>query len=453
MTSVHEFWAPIWNAFDPYKPLQVDQMDRWYVERPHSPLRALQVDLSPDRAMQHALIFGHRSSGKTTELTCLAAKLAADFHQYFVVWVDVSENTSNIDRVTQADVLFLMGAALYKLAKEALSKHPDAKSYRALTASLESLVRETTTDKTYQTPKDNLDNLVCFAATLAGGAVAGPLGAYIVGQSVRTASGLLRFDSTLSVKDVRRREVAEPRLRDIVTALNFLIADVSTANKVEVLFLVDGLDRIRDMETAEFIFATDAEWLDGPACRAVYTTPVFLSYSPVFGQVRNAFPCYPFPNVRVHAPHQGPDVPGEPDKEGYETMRRVVRRRLAAPPLSLDPDEAITPAALDVLVQGSAGILREIVGLMRRAVTEAELADRCRIGEEIAWEAVYALRRDLSAALNSAYRQILLEVLKTHDAPTASPQGAELLLGNYALSYRNRHLWYDVHSALLPLLK
>ena len=453
MTSVHQFWAPIWNAFDPFKPLQVDQMDRWYVERPYSPLRALRADLSPDHTPQHALIFGHRASGKTTELIRLAADLAADFAQYFVVWVDVSESIPNIDRVTQADVIFLMGAALYKLAADVLPHPPDARSYQALTESLESLVRETTASKTYRAPKDTLDNLVCFAATLAGGVVAGPLGAYIAGQSVKTVSGLLRFDSTLSVEDVRRREVAEPRLRDIVTALNFLIADVSIANDVEVLFLVDGLDRIRDMETAEFIFATDAEWLDGPASRVVYTTPIFLFYSPVFGQVRNEFPYYPFPNVRVHAPHQGPEVPGEPDEEGYETMRRVVRLRLATPPLNLVPDEVITPAALDVLVEGSAGILREIVRLMRRAVTEAELAERSRIGEEVAWEAVYALRRDLSAGLNPTYRQILLDVLQTHDVPTATGEGAELLMGNYVLSYRNDDLWYDVHSALLPLLK
>ncbi len=454
MTSVHQFWAPIWNAFDPFKPLQVEeQMDRWYVERPHSPLRRLRADLSPDHTPQHALILGHRSSGKTTELIRLAADLAADFAQYFVVWVDVSESIPNIDRVTQADVVFLMGAALYKLAAEVLPHPPDLKSYQALTESLESLVRETTASKTYRVPKDTVDKLVCFAATLAGGVAAGPLGAFFAGQSVKTVSGLLRFDSTLSVKDVRRREVAEPCLRDIVTALNFLIADVSRANEVEVLFLVDGLDRIRDMETAEFIFATDAEWLDGPACRVVYTMPIFLYFSPVFGQVLMEFPPYPFPNVRIHAPHVGPDVPGEPDEEGYETMRRVVRLRLAAPPLSLEPDEVITPAALDVLVEGSAGILRDIVRLMRYAITEAELADRSRIGVEVAREAVYALRRDLSAALNPAYRQILLDVLKTHDVPTATQQGAELLLGNYILSYRNRDLWYDVHSALLPLLR
>lgn len=453
MTSVHEFWAPIWNAFDPFKPLQIDQMDRWYVERPHSPLRRLRADLSPDRNLQHALMFGHRSSGKTTELIRLAADLAAAFPQYFVIWVDVSESIPNIDRVTQADVLFLMGAALYKLATKVLPHHPDPGSYRALTESLELLVQETTASKTYQVPKEAVDNLVCFAATLAGGMAAGPLGAYIAGQSVKTVSGLLRFDSNLSVKDVRRREVAEPRLRDLVTAVNFLIADVSTANQVEVLFLVDGLDRIQNRETAEFIFASDAEWLDGPVSRVVYTTPIFLFYSPVFGQVRNGFPCYPFPNVRVHAPHRGPDVPGEPDGEGYETMRRVVHRRLAAPPLKLDPDEVIAPGALDVLVEGSAGILREIVRLMRRAVTEAELAERSQISEEVAWEAIYALRRDLSAGLNPTYRQILMEVLQTHDLPTATDEGAELLLGNYVLSYYNRNLWYDVHSALLPLLK
>ena len=108
-------------------------------------------------------------------------------------------------------------------------------------------------------------------------------------------------------------------------------------------------------------------------------------------------------------------------------MRRAVRLRLAAPTLSLDPNEVITPAALDVLVEGSAGILREMVCLMRRAVTEAELAKRSQIDQEVAWEAIYALHRDLSAGLNPIYRQRLVEVLPTHDVPTATDEGAELL--------------------------
>jgi hypothetical protein len=55
--------------------------------------------------------------------------------------------------------------------------------------------------------------------------------------------------------------------------------------------------------------------------------------------------------------------------------------------------------------------------------------------------------------LTTAYRQILLDVLQTHDVPPKGEEGRELLLGNYVLSYRNRDLWYDVHTAILPLLK
>jgi hypothetical protein len=454
--SLHEFWTPIWNIFDPYEAIRPEQMDRWFVARPHSPLARLRADLSPDSDPMHALLFGHRSSGKTTELTRLAADLASAFPQYFVVWVDISENVPGIDRVTHPDVLFLMGAALYKLAAEVLPAAPDPTSFQALTESLETLVHESKASRTYRVPKDTLDNLVCFAATLAGEVAAGPLGAFIAGQTVRTVSGLFQFDSGLTLEDVRKREITEPRLRDIQSALNLLVAEVASKNKVQVLFLIDGLDRIRSFETARLLFATDAEWLDAPHCRVVYTTPIFLYYSLAFGQVKLSFPWYPFPNVRLHAPHQGPDVPGEPDLSpggGYEAMRRVVRQRLASPPLKLAPDEIITPEGLDVLVAGSAGVMRDLISLMRYAAREAELAEQSRIGEEVAWEAVYALRRDLSAGLTTAYRRTLLDVLQTHDVPPEGEVGRELLLGNYVLSYRNKDLWYDVHTAILPLLK
>lgn len=452
--DLHKFWTPVWNAFDPFEAVQPDQMERWYVPRPHSPLARLKADLSPESTPICALLFGHRSSGKTTELTRLAADLSGANPSYFVVWVDADANLANINRVTAPDVLFLMGTALFKMAGEILPHAPDDELLGALESSLETLVREHKSGRELQIRrKELLDQLVCFAATLAGGAAAGPLGAFIAGQTVRKVGEFVGFDSTLTVEELRRREITEPRLRDLLAALNLLISHISTENGVEVVFLVDNLERISDRDQALYLFAESSEWLKSIACRVVYTMPTYLYFSPAFNQVWASFTCYPFASVRVHAPHVGPDVSGEPDEDGYATMRRVVTQRLAAPPLRLDPEAIITPAALDVLVYGSAGIMRDLVALMRYAAREAELAGQSRIGEDVAWEAVYWRRRDLSAALNAVYRQELQQVLKTHDAPTGTDEGAALLYGNYVVSYRNRELWYDVHTAILPLLK
>ena len=452
--DLHKFWTPIWNAFDPFEAVQPDQMDRWFVERPHSPLARLKADLSPESTPIRALLFGHRSSGKTTELTKLAADLASTNPNYFVVWLDADANLANLNRVTPPDILFLMGMALYKMASDFLPHKPDEELLQVMEESLETLVKEHKSGREVQIRwKELLDQLVCFAATLAGGAVAGPIGAFIGGQTVRKVSEFLGFDSTLTVEELRRREITEPRLRDLLAALNLLISRVSAENDVKVVFLVDNLERISDPDQAMYLFAESSEWLGSIACRAIYTMPLHLYFSPIFSHVSASFPCYPFASIRVHAPHVGPDVPGEADEAGYKVMRQVVRKRLAAPPLRLNPGEIIIAEALDVLVYGSAGIMRDMVALMRYAAREAELTEQSRIGEEVAWEAVYARRRDLSAALNVVYRQELQSVLKTHAAPTATEEGATLLYGNYVVSYHNDDLWYDVHTAILPLLK
>jgi hypothetical protein len=64
-------WARIYNIFDPFSPLVPGQIDKLFVERPHSPLARLRYELGPDHLPQRMLLVGHPSSGKSTELARL----------------------------------------------------------------------------------------------------------------------------------------------------------------------------------------------------------------------------------------------------------------------------------------------------------------------------------------------------------------------------------------------
>jgi hypothetical protein len=439
--EIHAFWTPVYNAFNPWEPLHPGQMADWYVARPHSPLQALVAELSPDRGTQRVLLLGHRSSGKSTEMVKLGTELARRFN-YLVVRIDLDQNLDP-GKINPIEVLFLLGAAVYKVARQELEQGPDEALLDRLVGNLETLVREHTESKTFEVDKKGLlDNLVCFGA----GLVAGPVAAGVM----KAVTNLIpvKFASGTDIQLARKLEV-QPQVREILATLNAIIADAEQRGQRPVFLIVDGLDRVPNMEMARYVFAENEEWLDGPVCNVLYTAPIMLYYSPVFGHVRSNFDARPFPNVKVHWPHQLDD-PGTPEEAGYQVMRAVVHRRLRQP-LGLEPDEVIVPRALDHLIDMSGGVMRDLIRLVREATVKAELAGQRRIDLEVADQTVLSMRRDYKASLNVVYRQELAEVLRSHEV-TGSEKCDELLLGNYVLSYVNDGIWFDVHSVILPLL-
>jgi hypothetical protein len=439
--EIHGFWTPIYNAFNPWEPLRPDQMINWYVPRPHSPLQTLVAKLSPDRGTQPALLLGHRSSGKSTEMVKLATELAQRFN-YLVVRIDLTQNLDP-GKVNPIEILFLLGAAVYKVAQQEVEQKPDAKLFDRLVGNLETLVREHTENKSFEVDKKGLlDNLVCFGAGLVGGPVAGGV------MKAVTSLAPFKFPSGTNIQLARKLEV-QPQVREILTTLNAIISDVQDRGGRQVFLIVDGLDRVPNIEMARYVFAENEEWLDGPICNALYTAPIMLYYSPIFGRVRSNFDTRPFPNVKVHWPHQVDD-PGTPDEEGYEVMRQVAHKRLLQP-RGLEPDQVIAPKALDHLIEMSGGVMRDLIRLMREATVKAELAGQRQIDLDVAQQTVLSMRRDYKASLNVVYRQELAEVLKAHEV-TGSEKCDELLLGNYVLSYVNEGIWFDVHTVILPLL-
>jgi hypothetical protein len=439
--EIHAFWTPVYNAFNPWEPLHPGQMADWYVARPHSPLQALVAELSPDRGTQRVLLLGHRSSGKSTEMVKLGTELARRFN-YLVVRIDLDQNLDP-GKINPIEVLFLLGTAVYKVARQELEQGPDEALLDRLVGNLETLVREHTESKTFEVDKKGLlDNLVCFGSGLVAGPVA-------VGVMKAVTSLIpVKFASGTDIQLARKLEV-QPQVREILATLNAIIADAEQKGRRPVFLIVDGLDRVPNMEMARYVFAENEEWLDGPVCNVLYTAPIMLYYSPVFGHVRSNFDARPFPNVKVHWPHQLDD-PGTPEEAGYQVMRAVVHRRLRQP-LGLEPDEVIVPQALDHVIDMSGGVMRDLIRLVREATVKAELAGQRQIDLEIAGQTVLSVRRDYKASLNVVYRQELAEVLRSHEV-TGSEKCDELLLGNYVLSYVNDGIWFDVHSVILPLL-
>lgn len=79
------------NVFDPKLSLQGEDLERYYVARPHAPLGEMKTYLTTNRQHVKILFSGHRGSGKSTEL----ARLAEDLRDRFFL-VTVSARSLNL---------------------------------------------------------------------------------------------------------------------------------------------------------------------------------------------------------------------------------------------------------------------------------------------------------------------------------------------------------------------
>jgi hypothetical protein len=443
-------WTDISNTFVPFEPVPPDKLDTWFVTRPDSPLETLVRQLAPDRLPQQYILVGQPASGKSSELTKLAAELK-NRYDALVVRFDMTDNT-DVERANPVEVIFLMGAALFKVAAAELpgDRHPDRQLLENLKRGLEKLVQTYTDNKAFEI---NLDKLLAGLIVFGGAALAGPLGAAVglsispvAAQATRTFVEKFlpfRFTSGTNVAVVRKLEV-EPQVEAMIESLNALIGDVRIKANRPLVLLVDGLDKLRDPDVISLNFL-EKKFLNGPRCCVLYTGPLDLYYSPQFGGVRARFNVVAFPHVKLH----NRDAPANRDEHGYRVMGDVARRRMES--LGLRYREVIVPAALNMLIQGSGGVMRDFIRLMQSAALYAEVAGKERIGKPETAKALNELRRQLMAQRTPDYHEVLNKVRQTHERVGGEDEGkkCDLLLRNdVVLSYVNDDIWYDVHAAL-----
>lgn len=438
---VTDQWTRIYNAFNPYEPVTPERLNEWYVERPKSPLEALLVELRPGKETTRFLLVGHPASGKSTELVKLGSELKARWG-YFVVRIDLEQNL-DIQKVNPVEALFLIGAAVFKVGHEELpsTKKPDRALLESLQQGLETIMTTYAKNRKHAINLDQvLAGLVCAGAGLI---YAGPLGAVaglVAGaHAAQALSKMVRFGFGTEAKIVRKH-IRLPEVEEMVRRLNALIADVKEKSGRDLVLLVDGLDKPKELDIVALNFE-DTPFLSDLTCRTVYTAPMWVAYHPRFAGVRGRFPIRPFPNVKLYDQKDR----HKPAEDGYNLMRTVVYNRLRS--LGLEAEKVLPDEMLKKLIRGSAGVMRDLIRLVRDANTQAEIAQHDQIGELEVTEALRAMYRELDGRLTPDYQEVLDEVHRDRKRIN-NRKCDELLHANMVLSYTNDEVWWDSHAIL-----
>jgi energy-coupling factor transporter ATP-binding protein EcfA2 len=316
-----ETLAEAYVVLDPDRPLEGDWFDKFYAERPEEAsitplLDELLLDQSDD---DKTLFTGHRGSGKTTELARLEAKLG---HDHTVVRFNV-EDLLNLGDVNYADLLVVLGLQVFQRAQQSGVTLDQEKLDNLLFWYRETILEE---DEKRKLKSE----------------VGGELNAVLAKVNVK-----------LSTDAPRRRTVraqAEANLSDLLERLNQLLEALQEKTNRRTLVIVDGLDKMYNLNQVSDLFVQGANALMQPLCRAVYTVPLALYHTNDFQQVRMSFTrTFSLPNIKTI------ERDGAACEAGQTALLDVLNHRLMPGRLSAE--------ASNSLVANCGGLLKELMTL------------------------------------------------------------------------------------------
>lgn len=406
------------RVFDPREPLRGDALTEFYVERPGDPLNEIKIYLQGIglRGEPVRLLFtGHPGSGKSTELNRLTQELK---HQFFIVPVPIQQSVP-ISELTYVDLLLAMSAALFRQATEqnVIAQAPA----QVMNEMWEDIIR-------------------FFEGAIFGGLQfrQPPPGAEL---AVKVNALAVEFQTKFSTEGSTRaavRERVEARLAELLDKLTHLSDQIRFKYGRPVLLIVEGTDK-PDLSRARDIFLGHGATLTAFRASVIYTFPIGLRYSPDFTLIKTPFnEHFILPNLKTFKEN------GAPDEQGLHRLNEVISRRMA--------DALIQPAARDMLVKCSGGLVRTLVQLVQRAAVHAVGQGRPVIDEASATVAIDRERADFIALLSENDYQVL--AARHADKRLSSDESVQRLLQSRALlEYANGKPWCDVHPIVLPVVE
>lgn len=429
------WWRPFLQALDPLRELGIDEIEQLYAERAESPYRnlATELALADQPASFKVILCGARGSGKSTELTRLAREVQDDF---CVVHTDLAAGLPE-EASTLAVVTLLGVAALHALrswARPDGEEHNDVRSGGRLQAAL-GLFGDAA--PRIGTLLDGVSGIVTLFNPVAGAAVKAGSAAINVGAEVRHALARGPLEGRLPAD---KRDDA----KEVVSAVNEILAELQQLSGRPPLLLADGLDKRTGVDEVRLALA-DEYLLQELGAPLVLTGPVNLRHDPRFRVAPGNFRLTLLYNVPVCRPR---DDGGADPGEGVAMLRQLYERRQHAAKL---PAELFTTEMVDRAAIMCSGIVREFLELLSATCKLALQAGRKTTEPADLETAIKARRLEMEGYLNDGLLEILRRVLAKGTLP-ANPEADILLFENFIACYPNGDIWFRPHELIVEFV-
>jgi hypothetical protein len=277
--------------------------------------------------------------------------------------------------------------------------------------------------------------LAGLAAPALGAAVGGPAGA-VAGAGLTAAGAGLKWMLPLG-RSSRFLPDQDAHMQTLLACVNVLIGDFQSKSR-RVLFVIDGLDRIRSIERAKDLFV-DSQLISRLASPVIICAPFALRHHLATPAVRGFEPM-----VLVNEPvldHADPRRHGK----GVRFFCDLFERRTA----DLEGGKLVEQALLEELAYRSGGRARDFVRFIRELAKAAWQADVDTANADMVRRVIDDQRRLRETGLHTGHIALLEKIASDpeHRLP-ADPLAQDLLNYQHLLPYPNESEWYYPHPLL-----
>jgi energy-coupling factor transporter ATP-binding protein EcfA2 len=401
--------------------LESKELDNFRVDYGLDALEKLEQMVEDSPSGDSKIIFaGHRGCGKSTLLAEFSRNMS---DRYFVVFFSISDLIEMSD-VNHINILF---AIAVRMMQEAEAQQIKIKQ------SLKTAFYQWFATRT----RINIEEL--------GAEVS-------VGFSLLAMiTGKLKAEA--KTRDEIKQEFSR-NLSELVGKINEIAAVVQSASGLEILIIIDDLDKL-DLPVAKEVYHHNIKALFQPNFRIILTVPiaalreVSLAAS-METESNNQIVHMPVSKLFRKGERRQPQA--QPQSEPMAILSKVLARRI--------PAELIEPDAIAQIILYSGGVLREVIRianeccrvclrLVRRDPKNLDI----KINDVILSEVIINLRIDFDSRIGNADYETMRDTYRDFKPKDRAGQRfLDLLHGLYILEYRNAELWYDIHPIVTKLI-
>ncbi len=443
--SRRQTWEVIYQRFDPFRPAE---NPAWRAERPRSPANDLIRLVAMPFGDARALVTGTIGTGKSTEILRIAEARSS---QDLVVVLDLQRHFSQVvgdedalRNIEAWEVVFLGALAVVRMAHEILPYSIPQHFLDDLSRAWDKAANATDTPRPAGLQFDasalaKAMIVVVSAAIPVLGASASTIATAGVGLKVlETSVGGLRWNVPVGQAKKHKAD-QDTEMQSLLHAVNAIIGYVQSKTS-RILLMIDGLDRIADLERAEALFLR-SEMIAQLECRMIVTGPFSLRSHPAAG----AIPRFRKISPLVNEPVMRKDDPSKPGP-GVPFFCDLYHKRVQ----DLNAGELIPQEILERLAYYSGGRARDFVKLIRVVAEQAWLDDVLTVDMNLANRVIDEARRLLETGLDEAHIDVLEHIIHNplHRLP-GDGKARDLLTYGQLLPYPNESEWSYPHPLLL----
>lgn len=410
----------MYNSFEYNRPLSENEYD-FFENIYDAKLTRFISDVKRNKIHQNIFfIAGQRGNGKSTILNNLKNKNQAFEESYEIRHIQAME-VFDISEVDIVDILLVIGFELIDNNKL------DGAKTQELRDKFEEKLQELQKLSSGELEKISSD----ASSTSKQGSAEGNLTVKASFFSYFSADSKL---SAIYKTDKNIREEAKTRYKfktkDLLNTINALIDEykrLSNSPK-EILLILDGLERLSNIDNINKIFTEDIALLRDVKCFKIITMPLYLKEIIDINDIKPIDFTMEIKDGKI---------------KNIEKLKILIEKRI-------ENSALITPEAIDLAVQMSGGNIRQLLEIIQRASTEAiDIFESDKIDvDEI--ESAIEILKGYYASRTQINSDFLKKIRETHKIENEADYSslAKTIKDGLVFAYFNGTVYYDINPVI-----